>query len=225
MRNIPRKSLLVQGNNAALHEHERNTMKRTLLFAIVSVFLLFAASGRAEKLGEIGEYAKGLSEIKDASRNHPGWECPHHPLLKTFLPMDCPICRQMGKGIVLYERKGEWTCLEHPEVSSSNPGRCPLCTAELITIQELEERTGKTIFEIDKAIMAELRKTTAERLREYELARKTKIHTPPVERKAETGGTQGGPVRLVSVFISFGLVAMVAIAVLLFIKRRRERQP
>lgn len=204
-------------------------MRCVLLLTLIAACFLLVPWGAAAQQGSDTE-KHGF--VKDASRNHPGWECPHHPFSRSFFPMICPICVDMRKGVVVpHERKGQWTCPEHPQVSSTTPGRCPLCTAELITVQDLEKRMGKSIEEINAILRAEIIRTGEALLREYELARTTKMEPPVTEKTAlsekAVSAKQGHSARgrsWIFAFICIALVAVVSAAIFLVLKRKKGRR-
>ena len=195
-------------------------MKSLTVSAFVFVFIL-AVAGAAGAQTDTDDGA-----VKDASRNLPGWECPHHPLLKSFTPVICPICRQMGKGFLPYIRTGESTCSEHPEVSSKSEGRCPLCEKELIRVEELEKQTGKTIAEIDEALGVAAKK-------DWEEQRQRKIVSQKAKKVAEVEGVErvegvegeaksGGMVWVISLGILV-LLVLLALATLFVQKNRKKK--
>ena len=104
-----------------------------------------ASSGALKKHSTVSKH----SLIKEPTRPHPGWVCPLHPHQKSVFPQhDCPLC---GQHLV---RKGDWTCPRHPQVSATTHGNCPLCKEELIKVEELEKREGKSIDELMKLVLA-----------------------------------------------------------------------
>lgn len=185
-------------------------MKSLTVSAFVFVFIL-AVAGAAGAQTDTDDGA-----VKDATRNHPGWECPHHPLLKSFTPVICPICRQMGKGFFPYVRIGDWTCSEHPEVSSTYEGRCPLCAKDLIRNEELEKQTGKTIAEIDEALGVAARKDWEEHRQRKIVSQKAKKveEVEEVEEEAKSGG-------MVWV-VSLGILVLLAFATLFVLKKTKK---
>lgn len=132
-------------------------MKRLFLPILIIGCMILVAGACSKEEGEEGGASTTLKRstvskhglIKEPTRPHPGWVCPLHPHQKSMLPQHkCPLCgSQLG-------RMGEWTCPEHPQVSATDPGTCLLCRKELIKVEELEKREGKTIAELMKLALA-----------------------------------------------------------------------